>query len=468
MQASSIANFGRNQRFTPQIVLSPRSEAEVLEILERYHGRQIRCIGRLHSWSAAPTGEDVILNLAQLREIRLENREGETWAVVGAGCQIKQVLAELARAGFTLPTLGLITEQTLVGAAATGTHGSGRSSLAHHIGEVRIAVRDPVTGVASVRVLREGPELQAARCSLGCLGVIVSVALRCREAYRIEEHFHRYATLDEVLAAETEYPLQQFYFVPWRWDYFAQHRREVVSPRSRLATLYRVYFFAVFDISFHVILLLLQRMGGRRGIRTFFRHILPWTVVRNWKVVDDSSAMLVMEHELFRHIEIEVFVRQGQLAPALAYVRELLRHAHGEDAERSVATPVSLDASPRQEDLASLRGVYTHHYPICIRKVLPDDALLSMTSDWEEPGYALSFISYARPRSRAGFLRFATVLGRTMATRFGARCHWGKVNPLSAADVAALYPSLPTFRAVQQAFDPERIYSNAWLREVLG
>ena len=42
-------------------------------------------------------------------------------------------LAELAESKHTLPSLGLIDEQTVAGATATGTHGSGRNSLSHYV-----------------------------------------------------------------------------------------------------------------------------------------------------------------------------------------------------------------------------------------------------------------------------------------------------------------------------------------------
>ena len=160
-------------------------------------------------------------------------------------------------------------------------------------------------------MISDGPELRAARCSLGCLGVIVSVGFWCRPQYQVEEHILLYNGLDEVLAAENDYPLQQFYLFPWLWQYFVQHRREVSAQHSGLATLYRWYWFLVFDVAFHLIVLLLARgLRSRRCIQFFFRHIAPRTVIQHWKVVDKSQDMLVMEHELFRHIEIEVFVKR--------------------------------------------------------------------------------------------------------------------------------------------------------------
>ena len=172
---------------------------------------------------------DVLVDLRNLNQV--EPNDGHAPSVnVGAGCQIERLLAELERTTqWTLPSVGFITEQTIAGAISTGTHGSGRHSLSHYVLGVRVARYDLETGAAVIVDITDGDELRAARCSLGCLGVILSVTMQCRPKYLVEEHFREYQQLDDVLVAEKEYPLQQFYMVPWRWSYIAQHRRESES-----------------------------------------------------------------------------------------------------------------------------------------------------------------------------------------------------------------------------------------------
>ena len=72
------------------------------------------------------------------------------------------VLAELERqANVTLPSLGLITEQTIAGAISTGTHGSGKASMSHYIEEIRLATYDKRTGEPVVKTIADGDELRA-------------------------------------------------------------------------------------------------------------------------------------------------------------------------------------------------------------------------------------------------------------------------------------------------------------------
>jgi hypothetical protein len=119
-------------------------------------------------------------------------------------------------------------------------------------------------------------------------------------------------------------------------------------------------------------------------------------------------------------------------------------------------------------ELDALLGTYVHHYVICVRRVLPDDTLISMTSGDQQPRYALSLISYARPHRRKSFFAFADFLARSMAALFNARPHWGKVCPLDAAAMEKLYPGLGSVREVCRRLDPGRSFANEWTARVLG
>jgi FAD/FMN-containing dehydrogenase len=412
----------------------------------------------------------VLIDPRHLNHVRVERDGQELSANIGAGCQIKRVLRELKRqARGTLPSIGLITEQTIAGATATGTHGSGKHSLSHYIKEVRLATYDPATGQPIIRVVRDGRELLAARCSLGCMGVILSVTVQCRPSYMVEEHVRKYSTLDDVLATEPEYLLQQFFLIPWSWRFMGQHRREVESRRSWLAPVYRAYWFVAVDLCLHLWILLIARwLRSNRIIRFFFRWILPQTVVYGWHIVDHSYAQLTMEHELFRHIEIEMFVNRVKLSDATSFVREVLQCFDSPTASLSDRWREELARVGLLEMLQSSAGAYTHHYPICFRRVLPDDTLISMASGEGEPWYAMSFISYARPADRAGFLAFARFLAVSMMKLFGARPHWGKVIPVDPESLDTVYPRLKEFRDICAAFDPGRVFANRWASELVG
>ena len=460
-------NFGRNQVLQPSAAYTPADEQEVLQILDRHRGQRIRAVGRLHSWSEAVLGDGVLLDLRRLNDVRLRPDGEQLVATVGAGCQIKRLLKELDRDGATLHSLGLITAQTIAGAISTGTHGSGRNSMSHYVVGVRLARYDASSGLATIEELSAGEPLQAARCSLGSLGIILAVKIRCRAQYNVQEHFTESRQLSDVLDAEASFPLEQFYLIPWRWSYFIQHRREHDQPRSRLARLYRLYWLGIMDCGLIMQILFLEHVvRSWRLIRLAFRRIIPAFLIRNWRVTDRSSSMLVMRHDAF-HIEIELFVRRDQLVDALGFAQEVIKVAGGIESTLSADNQRRIEGLGMQEALAGLHDQYCHHFPICVRRVLPDDTLISMASGAGKDWYALSFISYARPARRAGFSLFASFMARSMSRLFHARPHWGKVCPLEANELTSLYPKFNAFRTVCNTLDPQGVFQNGWTAALL-
>jgi FAD/FMN-containing dehydrogenase len=462
---SPITNFGGNVTFTPAARYEPRTEQDVLDILDAHADGRIRVAGALHSWSDTVVSGDVLVDMRRFQDVRVETLpDGTVRATVEGGCRIKRLLHVLhARSRATVPALGLITAQSIAGAISTGTHGSGKSSLAHYIDEIRVAAYDPDTGKARVYVWNDGPELRAARCGLGCLGIVLTVSFRCLPKYSLSDRVERCASIDEVLAREAEYPRQQFFLIPHAWNWYVQMRQPVpLSPRRWSARLYRIYWFFGIDIGLHLLVKLTASvLRSPLAIRGLYRLFLPLTILRNRTFIDDSHRVLTMEHQLFRHLEIELFV------PAAAeFVQQVLTLF--DDARREV--PETLAAELRLigllELLLAARGTFTFHYPVTFRKVLPDDTLISMTAGADEPYYAVSFITYVVPRDR--FYVLAEFLARSMTALFGARLHWGKYIPPAAYDLADDYPAAEEFRTLCRRIDPRGVFRNEFVNRVLG
>jgi FAD/FMN-containing dehydrogenase len=111
--------------------------------------------------------EDDLLDMSQIQHVRcISGQEEAPTVIVGAGCQIRKILAELKRQReWTLPSVGFVTEPSIAGPIATGTHGSGKNSLSHYVTKVRFACYDHQTGQAIIETIGQGLELKAARCA---------------------------------------------------------------------------------------------------------------------------------------------------------------------------------------------------------------------------------------------------------------------------------------------------------------
>lgn len=188
---------------------------------------------------------------------------------------------------------------------------------------------------------------------------------------------------------------------------------------------------------------------------------------------------------MFRHVEIELFVQRNQLPRALAFLRSALEAAASSNAEGiqdDSSQPSGCIPFPDGEG-KSIR--YCHHYPICIRKVLPDDTLISMSSNapgctedintspnpdsttCDDAWYAVTLTNYDRGERRHRFEAFARCLAKAMMDQFDARPHWGKLCPLSAAELRGAYPAFDQFRQACDRVDPTGAFRNPWTAQLL-
>jgi FAD/FMN-containing dehydrogenase len=342
---------------------------------------------------------------------------------------------------------------------------------------VRLAAHHPRTREpALIDLDGADPEpcpLRAARCGLGCLGVIVSVTLACVPAYDVEEALALPRSVLEVLAVADVYPLQQFVMIPYAWRPYAFHRRRAERRRRRglgawLTTrAYRAHKLLLVDVLMHLLVKGLARVASGRVIQGFYRRALPATALRGLAVTDTSERALTLRHDLFRHVEMEVFVPAAALVEALHLVQVLTDAFAG---VRRLSTSIEASLAARAPGaLAELRrhaGRYTHHYVIPCRRVHPDDTLISMTADGRE-AWALGFFSYAG--LTPAFHAYCRAVGLALVALHGARLHWGKYFPLDHAEaVAGAYPGLARFHAHCADYDPAGTFHGAGIAATLA
>ncbi len=471
-EETSITNFGGNVSFVPKYRYKPHNEAQVLDLLNQHAYGKVRAIASLHSWSDVAQSNDVIVDMSNFDSVEIATTEdGQIQVTVGGGCVLQKLLDTLhSQTDSTLPSIGVVKVQTIAGAVSTATHGSGKHSLSHYMDSLRVAAYD-ADGKAKIYEWKDGLELRAARCALGCMGIILSVTFRCVPKYHVEEIVSSYQTLTEVLAQESEFPLQQFMLAPYLWSYFVYHRRVTLTKPTTLGeivknTLYRTYQRIGVDILFHVTIKTLLSVGSADLIRGFYEKIFSSIVVQGKKVVDDSENILTAQHQLFKHLEMEIFIPARNILKATGLVRYITSFFAGilETVPDDVAS--DLNRIGMLETLIKHKGSYTHHYPLFFRRVLPDDTLISMTSGSHESYYTISFFTYLEPRTQ--FYEFADFLASSLTQLYDARLHWGKYYPLTNDEIEPMYPHLEEFRQRCQKTDPNSVFHNDYTKRVLG
>ena len=471
-----MQNFGGNLIFQPKHFYKPKTEEEVLEILNKHKKGKIRAVGSFHAWSDAVLSEDVLIDLTRLNKVDIDqDSNGDSWVNAGGGCVLKRLTNILNKKGLTMPALGAIQRQTIAGTISTGTHGSGNNSISHHIQEIRMAAYDK-NGQAKIYEIKEGDELRAARCSVGCMGVILSVKFKCPKEYWVEEKTTLLKNISDVLKGEKEYPLQQFGLIPFRWEYFAYQRRVTQSiPEGinsfRMALLKAVDFFATEILTHSVIkvLAVFSDRGSKGGaIKWFYKDFIA-SLVNQRTVAYKSITALTLHtshHDAFQHLEMEVFIPENHITRAAEFIRWTASVFSGEsDLPENVVSDIKRVGM--HEKLLSYKGHYIHHYPFFFRRIFPDDTLISMTSG-DQIYYSVSFFVYLPPDQRERFYTYADFMAELLNKLFDARLHWGKYFPLTNKEIDHLYPRLAEFRQICRSVDPDGVFVNEFAQIIMG
>ncbi len=186
--AEEWANWSGSVHWKPRRVARPSSVDEVVQAVREAteHGESLRVAGTGHSFVPLCATPGTTLLLSQLSGIESLDRERRE-ATVLAGTKLYQLHGPLREAGLAMETLPDIDRQTLAGAIATATHGTGRGlpSLSALVTGLRLV--DGRGRVVECSRDQRPDLLAAAQVSLGALGVLTHVRLRLVPAFRLHE-----------------------------------------------------------------------------------------------------------------------------------------------------------------------------------------------------------------------------------------------------------------------------------------
>ena len=345
-----------------------------------------------------------------------------TTARIPAGWSIRRVTAALWGHGLALANQGDVDPQSLAGAMATGTHGTGRQlgNLATFARGFRLIAADG-TNLWCDRVTR--PDLfEAQRLSLGMFGIATEIECDVVPAFYLQERTEKR---------------------PWG---------EVRERYFELATQKRHAEFWFFPHADSVILKTLEPC----------------------EPCDPPRSTTDMEETAFRRL-----LNVGAVVPPLVpTLQRLMMHTGMSSHRRGPAhTIFPSDRTIRFEEMeyempydAGLDTLdeivgwirkkrLPVSFPFEFRVVAADDIWMSPMN--AGPVAAISMHQYARMPWRDLFADAEAIF-----RAHGGRPHWAKRHTLSRADVDALYPMAERYREVRRAADPAGKFLNPHLSEL--
>ncbi|MEO5711803.1 MAG: D-arabinono-1,4-lactone oxidase [Nocardioidaceae bacterium] len=419
----------------PAQELSPADVSEVVDavVAARRSGLRVKMVGSGHSFTDIAVTDGLLLRPERLVGIRTVDREAMTVTVL-AGTPLHVLNDRLHGLGLALHNMGDIDRQTVAGAIATGTHGTGGrwASLSAQVAALEIVAADGTVRQARATGSPEEAELfEAARIGLGALGVVTAVTFLVEPAFALE-------------ALEAPMP----------WAAVVDNFDELAEANDH----FEAYWFPHTD-----------RMLTKRDNRTL-DDPEPLSRVRSY--VDDE----LLANTLFGALN-----RVGDAVPRLiAPINRLSSRALTARTYSDVSHRVFTSsrrvvfremeyAVPREVGMAALTETraliekegWSISFPVEIRQAPADDVWLS--TSYARDSVYLAFHVNARTDHAQYFSGVERIL-----RAYDGRPHWGKLHTRTAADLAPAYPRFDEFVALRDRLDPDRLFTNRYLEKVLG
>jgi FAD-linked oxidoreductase len=420
-------NWAGNQSCTPAFRVAPASDAEVAEVLKNAKG-VVRAVGAGHSFSAVVPTDDTLVStdlLSGLIGHDATTHQSEIWA----GTRLHDVGPLLASVGQALPNMPDMDYPAMGGSIVNSVHATGTSfgSMSSYVTGLTLVT--PAGEILECSATKNREVFQAARTSVGALGIITRLRLQNQPSFNLTE-VSQIEKTEDVLDAMKERTAahRHFEFFPLtNSDLCITVATDPAKPGDQnvghddpqaVNTLRQVF----------------EAVNWMPGGKAIYDKLLA-----TFMAGEASTVKTGVSYEVFAHVRVVRFREMEYTVPAEAgpaCVREILH------------------------------TIKARNLPICFpleyRYTKRDDIWLSLFEG--QDGCSISVHQFGDLDYRAYFAEIEPIFAK-----YQGRPHWGKIHTLDAARLAALYPRhWKDFQEVRRALDPQGKMLNAHLKQIFG
>jgi len=400
----------------------PASEEELARFLSSTKGA-IRPVGSGHSFSALVPTEGHLIVIDELQGL-LGHDVDQKLATFAAGTRLGDMgapLEQLDQAMFNLPD---IDRQTLAGAISTATHGTGIDfgCLSAYVTALRLIT--PGGEVLDLDEQTNSDLFNAARVSLGALGIITRVTMQNCDSFRLKAKSW-IQPIDDVLE---------------NFDgSAAKHRHFEMFPLVH---------------SDYAIVLAIDETSDpiNNPLPTPEEDAAFGAIMKVWSLLPPK----------FRKPAVNLVAKQIEPTEAVDVSYKILSNVRNNRFnEMEYAIPLDAGAECLREVLGTIADKEIDVvFPLEYRYVRRDNTWLSMSSGNEDHA-AISVHRTADKDYRPYFDLIEPIFWK-----YGGRPHWGKIHTLDAKALSRLYPHYRDFQELRASMDPRGRMLNSHLKKL--
>lgn len=416
-------NWSGGQSVQPSAIFYPQNEADLARIVKTAVP-PIRPFGGSHSFAPLVPTPGTLVSLEQMTALTAHDPRALTATFTG-GTRIAvagEMLAAIGQNFFNEPDINL---QSLAGAVSTATHGTGLGlqCLSAYVTQMKLVLADG--SVVTCSMDRDRELFEAARVSMGTIGIIAELTFRNMAAYKLRE---------ETQVMDIAEAMQHI--------------------EQRRNTDRHIEFFAF-------------PYGGKAVVKRM--NITTEADTPPVEETIDQNQALEMAADIVKAAPFTKGVIQKIVG---AFISDEVRVA---PAHRMFPSPRTVQFNemeytvPADQGIACLQEVIDImrardlpvFFPIEYRYVAADDIWMSPFGG--RAGASISIHQYARQDYREVFDAVEPIL-----KKYEGRPHWGKLNTLTAKDLHARYPRFGDFLAVRKRVDPQGRFLNTYMKTLFG
>lgn len=427
-----MKNWAGNVIWNPSEIAYPSSQEEIQQLVLKAANdrKKIRVLGTGHSFTALCQTEDTLVSLDKYQGL-ITVDTGKMQATVKGGTKLNHLGDLLFKEGMAMENLGDIDVQSIAGTISTGTHGTGASFGTISTQVIALQFVNGKGEIISCSETENRELFKAAQVSMGALGIITQITLQCVPLYKLGVEM-KAAPLEDVLAN-----LQAHLDDNRNFEFFwLPYTNKVATKTSNIEATSEVDKISFFNYWSEYIIENYLFMG----ICEFGKWFPSKT-----QAISKLTANLISDSKK------TAFSHKIYATPRLVKFREMEYNVPA-DAYQEVMKDVIKTVNS---------GKFDVHFPIENRWVKGDDILMS-PANGRDSAYIACHV-YSNKDCKPYFKALEDIF-----RAYDGRPHWGKMNTLSPAVIADMYPEFSTFMKHRSEQDPDNIFVSQYMKQLLG